>query len=259
MTSSIAPDYHEAQSAAPDPRAGAWRPRHHPVPRHHGISGRGAARSRRCCRAMPPAAPGCAQIALARGLRHPSAEQSARAAPSAEAWTSAKTHAADWQRHWIAEGFDGAGTGTGRAAAGRFCHGDTPTMADCCLVPQMTNARRVDLDLSPYPTLLAIEQACYAACRPSPMRGPKTSPMPNKTLDLDHFHALSPVGGDQPCLIGHRAALFRPLRPDHSRMAGDGGAGPDARPVGARSGRRAPPWTRCRSAAPWPRCWRPSA
>ena len=67
----------------------------------------------------------------------------------------------DWQRHWVAEGFQALEQElAGRA--GRFCHGDAPTMADCCLIPQMTNARRVDLDLSPYPGLLAIEQACYA-------------------------------------------------------------------------------------------------
>jgi maleylacetoacetate isomerase len=67
---------------------------------------------------------------------------------------------AGWQKHWIAEGFTALEQErTGRT--GRFCHGDVPTMADCCLIPQMTNARRVDLDLSPYPGLLAIEQACY--------------------------------------------------------------------------------------------------
>jgi len=48
------------------------------------------------------------------------------------------------------------------ASTGPFCHGDTPTMADICLVPQLANARRVDLDLSPYPTLLSIETACTA-------------------------------------------------------------------------------------------------
>jgi maleylacetoacetate isomerase len=66
---------------------------------------------------------------------------------------------ADWQRHWITEGFaaleqDLAGT------AGRFCVGDAPTMADCCLIPQMINARRAEMDLSSYPTLLRIEAAC---------------------------------------------------------------------------------------------------
>ena len=47
-------------------------------------------------------------------------------------------------------------------ATGAFCQGDSPTLADCCLIPQMYNARRFGLDLSPYPTLLRIEQACLA-------------------------------------------------------------------------------------------------
>jgi maleylacetoacetate isomerase len=67
---------------------------------------------------------------------------------------------AEWQRHWIAEGF----TALERElvlAADHYCHGDTPTMADCCLIPQMANARRVEMDLAPYPTLLRIEEACY--------------------------------------------------------------------------------------------------
>ncbi|MCU6501697.1 maleylacetoacetate isomerase [Rugamonas sp. A1-17] len=43
---------------------------------------------------------------------------------------------------------------------GRYCVGDTPTMADCCLVPQLFAARRFSLDLAPFPTLLAIDAAC---------------------------------------------------------------------------------------------------
>jgi maleylacetoacetate isomerase len=66
-----------------------------------------------------------------------------------------------WQQHWIAEGFTALEQEL-RHRNGRFCHGDAPTMADCCLIPQMTNARRCDVDLSAYPSLLAIEQACYA-------------------------------------------------------------------------------------------------
>jgi maleylpyruvate isomerase len=43
---------------------------------------------------------------------------------------------------------------------GRYCVGDTPTMADCCLVPQLFAARRFGMDLTPFPTLLAIDAAC---------------------------------------------------------------------------------------------------
>lgn len=68
---------------------------------------------------------------------------------------------ATWYRHWIADGFEkleatlrqDGGTGT-------YCHGERPTIADCCLVPQIFNARRFDSDLSPYPTTMRIFEAC---------------------------------------------------------------------------------------------------
>jgi len=70
---------------------------------------------------------------------------------------------ARWQRHWISLGF--AAIETMLAAShetGRFCHGDTPTLADICLIPQMANGRRVELDFAPYPTLLRIEKEALA-------------------------------------------------------------------------------------------------
>jgi maleylacetoacetate isomerase len=70
---------------------------------------------------------------------------------------------ANWQRHWIGLGFAALETALARdKETGAFCHGDTPTLADICLIPQMANARRVDLDLSPYPTLTRIEAAALA-------------------------------------------------------------------------------------------------
>jgi maleylacetoacetate isomerase len=45
-------------------------------------------------------------------------------------------------------------------STGDYCEGDIPTLADCCLIPQLYNARRVQLDLSLYPTLLRIEANC---------------------------------------------------------------------------------------------------
>jgi glutathione S-transferase len=45
---------------------------------------------------------------------------------------------------------------------GVFCHGNAPTLADVCLVPQIANARRFNIDLSPYPTLTRVEAACLA-------------------------------------------------------------------------------------------------
>jgi maleylpyruvate isomerase len=44
--------------------------------------------------------------------------------------------------------------------AGRFCHGDAPTFADLCLVPQVANARRLKCDLSAMPTVVRIERTC---------------------------------------------------------------------------------------------------
>lgn len=68
-----------------------------------------------------------------------------------------------WYRHWIAEGMRGVeGLLAGNAATGTFCHGETPTLADCCLVPQIYNAQRFGCDLSAYPTALRINEACLA-------------------------------------------------------------------------------------------------
>jgi len=68
-----------------------------------------------------------------------------------------------WYRYWCDVGLEALETNLAReAATGSFCHGDVPTIADICLVPQLANARRVDLDLAPYPTLLRIETACIA-------------------------------------------------------------------------------------------------
>lgn len=68
----------------------------------------------------------------------------------------------EWQKHWMAEGFGALETTLASdPATGIFCHGDTPTLADICLVPQLTNARRIEMDLTPYPTLLRLEEVAY--------------------------------------------------------------------------------------------------
>ena len=68
----------------------------------------------------------------------------------------------DWQHHWIAAGFDALETFLKDSGdTGLFCHGDVPTLADVCLIPQMANARRIRMELGAYPTLLRIEEAAY--------------------------------------------------------------------------------------------------
>ena len=65
-----------------------------------------------------------------------------------------------WYRHWICEGFAAFEAQLARGPAGRFCHGDTPTLADCFLVPQVYNAARFDVDMTPYPRIVGIDAAC---------------------------------------------------------------------------------------------------
>lgn len=66
-----------------------------------------------------------------------------------------------WYRHWIGDGLTKLeGDMAAKPGTGRFCHGDTPGMADCCLVPQIFNAKRYDCDLTPYPTVMRVFDAC---------------------------------------------------------------------------------------------------
>jgi maleylacetoacetate isomerase len=66
-----------------------------------------------------------------------------------------------WYQHWVALGLEALETRLAREPdTGRFCHGDTPGMADCCLAPQIYNAQRFDCDLSAYPTVMRIYGAC---------------------------------------------------------------------------------------------------
>jgi len=77
-----------------------------------------------------------------------------------------------WYRHWIVTGFAALEPLAARHSRDRrHCYGESPTLADVCLVPQVYNARRFDCDLSPFPTLVAISAAlealpAFAAARP---------------------------------------------------------------------------------------------
>lgn len=89
---------------------------------------------------------------------------------------------ANWYRHWITLGFTAMeavldntpGTGT-------YCHGEQPTLADCCLVPQVANARRFDTPLAAFPHIVRIEAACMALTafqRAAPQAQPDAEPNP---------------------------------------------------------------------------------
>lgn len=66
-----------------------------------------------------------------------------------------------WPKTFIADGLS-AFERAARETAGKFCVGDLPTIADCCLVPQLASARRFGVDLSNHDLLLAIEERCLA-------------------------------------------------------------------------------------------------
>ena len=66
-----------------------------------------------------------------------------------------------WTQRWITEGFDALETVLADSlATGAFCEGDSPTIADCCLVPQVYNAQRFKIDLKKYPNIRRINDEC---------------------------------------------------------------------------------------------------
>jgi maleylpyruvate isomerase len=65
-----------------------------------------------------------------------------------------------WYRHWVADGLAKFEADLAAGGSGKYCHGDVPTMADCCLVPQIFNAKRYQSDLAPYPGTMRIFDAC---------------------------------------------------------------------------------------------------
>jgi len=65
-----------------------------------------------------------------------------------------------WYRHWVREGMVSFERQLAQYPAGTYCYGDTPTMADCCLVPQIFNAQRYQCDTAPYPATMRTFAEC---------------------------------------------------------------------------------------------------
>ena len=66
-----------------------------------------------------------------------------------------------WYRHWVQEGFAALEQQLA-ASAGPYCFGATVTLADVCLLPQVFNAQRFNVDMAPYPRLAAIAESLAA-------------------------------------------------------------------------------------------------
>lgn len=67
-----------------------------------------------------------------------------------------------WYRHWVRTGLEAFERQLAQQPASVFCWGDAPTMADCCLVPQIYNAQRFDTPLNGLPRTMAAYEACMA-------------------------------------------------------------------------------------------------
>jgi maleylacetoacetate isomerase/maleylpyruvate isomerase len=65
-----------------------------------------------------------------------------------------------WYRHWVESGLEVVERQLASSATGRFCHGDTPTLADCVLVPQIHNAKRFGCGLEHVPTVMRVFDEC---------------------------------------------------------------------------------------------------
>ncbi|MEJ7747167.1 MAG: maleylacetoacetate isomerase [Luteimonas sp.] len=87
-------------------------------------------------------------------------------------WHVPQNERDEWIRHWMVEGLTAfEAMLVDNPSTGPYCDGSMPTLADCCLIPQVYNARRFGIDLTPFPLIERIEQAClelpaFDAARP---------------------------------------------------------------------------------------------
>lgn len=67
-----------------------------------------------------------------------------------------------WIQHWLGLGLEAMESLLSEHKSGRFCHGDRPTLADICLVTQVTPAQVFKCKLDPYPRVMRVYDACMA-------------------------------------------------------------------------------------------------
>ena len=78
-------------------------------------------------------------------------------------WNVPQPERDEWVRHWIVDGFTAAEAMLAdHPSTGEHCEGNTPGYADCCLIPQIYNARRFGVDMDQFPTMQRIEATCLA-------------------------------------------------------------------------------------------------
>jgi maleylacetoacetate isomerase len=67
-----------------------------------------------------------------------------------------------WYRHWVRTGLEAFERELSQLPPSKYCFGDSPTLADCCLVPQIFNGRRVNTPYDGLPRTMAAFEACMA-------------------------------------------------------------------------------------------------
>ena len=78
-------------------------------------------------------------------------------------WNVPQPERDEWVRHWITGGLAAAeALVADHPSTGTYCEGNIPSLADCCLIPQLYNARRFGVDMAQFPALQRIEAECLA-------------------------------------------------------------------------------------------------
>ena len=78
-------------------------------------------------------------------------------------WNVPQPERDEWVRHWVVDGLAAVETVLNdHPSTGEFCEGDIAGLADCCLIPQVYNARRFGVDIGQFPTIARIDATCMA-------------------------------------------------------------------------------------------------